>query len=62
MPDCDDGIDNDGGLLVDFPADTGCYAGWDDSEDYWACGLGYELAFLLPPLMWLQGRGRRKAR
>ena len=47
-PQCDDGADNDQNGLTDF-ADPKCQANWP----YWekpVCGLGAELALLLPLL------------
>jgi hypothetical protein len=32
IPDCEDGIDNDGDNLIDFPADPGCASPTDTSE------------------------------
>ena len=51
-PACDDGVDNDGDGLIDFPADPQCKASWYNSESE-SCGLGAELALVLPALMWL---------
>ena len=58
-PECDDGIDNDQNGLTDFD-DPKCSPKWP----YWEalpCGLGAELALLMP-LLSLAARRRRRAR
>ncbi len=70
-PECDDGVDNtdnDDPPLADWDGaglgdpDPQCAAPWDKSESptVMQCGGGAELALLLPPLMWLFGRRRRR--
>jgi len=58
-PKCDDGIDNDGDGKIDFPADQKCLASWYNSESE-RCGLGAELALVLPLLMRRRARRNRE--
>ncbi len=58
VPACADEYDNDEDGLVDFPADPGCEDLFDKSEVGGECGPGFELALIMPGLMWL-GRRRR---
>jgi len=56
-PQCDDGIDNDGDGAIDI-LDLTCGNAWQPSESPTGCGLGAELALLLPPLLLWRRRRR----
>jgi hypothetical protein len=74
-PQCQDGQDNDGDTLIDFDGglsalgyvaadpDPNCPNPYKNSETASSstCGLGVELTLLLPPLMWLSPRRRRRS-
>ena len=49
---CYDGLDNDGDGRFDYPADPDCYSGLNGTEQFIAssCGVGPELALVLPLL------------
>jgi hypothetical protein len=68
-PQCDDGLDNDAdggrdwdGAGVGDPDPQCVGRPWKDSEASYACGLGHELAFLLPVLRALRMRRGRASR
>jgi hypothetical protein len=62
-PECNDGIDNDNDGFIDYPADTNCSKASGPTEKPPApsngCGIGPELAALMPLLGWLRRRRRR---
>ena len=59
VPKCSDGKDNNGNKLVDFPADPGCYAADDDSEDggTFATAVSPNVNYDLPTLAQIEGNG-----
>ncbi len=56
-PQCSDGIDNNNNGLIDYPADPGCYAPVDDTEDLgtYASGASDTLYFELPRVQLVRG-------
>ncbi len=56
-PQCSDGIDNNHNGLIDYPADPGCYAPVDDTEDVgtYASGVSGTLQFELPRISLVRG-------
>jgi hypothetical protein len=75
-PQCQDGVDNDGDGMIDYDAGLSANGSADPagpdlqcegypyriSEAPSSCGLGVELAFLLPPLFWMVARRRLRKR
>ncbi len=58
---CEDGLDNDGDELIDFPDDPQCTsAEWDREAPKGGCGLGAEIALLLPLLRSARRRGEAR--
>jgi uncharacterized repeat protein (TIGR02543 family) len=69
-PQCDDGIDNDGDATIDFAGgplgedpDPQCGTPYKDREKASSrCGLGFELALLMPALLVARSARRRSGR
>jgi hypothetical protein len=59
VPQCSNGIDDDGDAALDHPADPQCGSPTDDSENS-ACGLGFEVAFAVGGIRALRRRRAAK--
>jgi len=59
-PECNDGVNNDADGLVDL-ADPQCTASYKLVERATGCGLGFEIAFVLAPLMAIRSARRRRS-
>jgi hypothetical protein len=57
LPQCADGIDNNHNGLIDYPADPGCYAPVDNTEDLgtYASGASDTIYFQLPRIQLVRG-------
>ena len=60
-PACSDGVDNDADGFADYGADAQCSGDPRHWNELGACGLGFELALLLPALGALRARRARQA-
>jgi hypothetical protein len=58
-PVCSNGTDDDGDVLIDFPADPGCAYADDDSEEggTYATGVSQPVNYALPKISDVQGNG-----
>jgi hypothetical protein len=61
-PRCSDGADDDGDGKTDFPDDPECIGPHSLREDVSSCGLGFELAVVLPAILGLRAFRRRRSR
>lgn len=57
VPECSDGIDNNHNGLIDWPADPGCYAADDDTEDggSYSAGVSPPVEYDLPKISDVRG-------
>ncbi len=58
-PLCSNGQDDDGDILIDFPADPGCAYADDDTEEggTYAAGVSQAVSYALPKISDIQGNG-----
>jgi hypothetical protein len=60
VPQCSNGVDDNGNTLVDFPADPGCYFADDNTEDggTYAAGVSPPVQYSLPSIADVRGGAR----